>query len=384
MWKMKDTISKLLIGTISPKELIELKNWLHDPINQADLESYVRDYHDMNLATLKNNVDKAYKKVIEHIDGKEKPKKGLIPNWTKYAAIIVLFLGVVFSYQQGLFSSQTQKKVLIPKEEDITLKLENGTVQTIDLNQTKEVRNASGNIIGNQNQNRISYSQATPSEALVFNTLTVPKGKRFELELSDGTSVHLNSGSSLRYPVSFQKEGVRQVFLSGEAYFNVAKDKLNSFTINANELDVTVLGTEFNISSYKEDKNIDVVLVEGAVSLSGKNRSKNEVVNLLPGEKASFAYASQDINVGKVNISLYTSWRDGHLVFRDTTFENILTKLERRYNVQIENKNKELGEEIFNASFNDVPIEKVLSYFNDTHKINYTIADNKVIINESK
>lgn len=376
---MEKNIFKLLTGTLTEKEIVALRNWLEDPKNQATLESYVRDYHDLTLATLKNNVDEAYDKVKQEIKHMERPVRRTIPRWINYAAAIVLLLGLGFLYQQGFFPFQDDTPIM-PKDDAITLELDNGTIQAIDVSRTKEVRDPEGNLIGDQNQDRISYSQATQKENLVFNTLNIPNGKKFIVELSDGTIVHLNSGSSLRYPVNFLSAGPRQVYLSGEAYFDVSSNELNPFIVNVNDLDVKVLGTKFNISAYTEDRSTNVVLVEGAVSLDGKTGPKDAVVTLVPGQKGSYGHYTQNIVVDAVNTDLYTSWMQGHLVFRNLTFDQILTKLERYYNIEIENTNAVLGKEVFNASFNDVKIEEVLSFFNDTHKIEYTIKNNKVII----
>ncbi|MCM4163657.1 anti-sigma factor [Arenibacter sp. A80] len=381
MWQniMKKNITKLVLGTITENEILELRSWLKDPKNQAILESYVRDYHDLNLATLKSNLDQAYNKVSQQIGGHEKPVKKLFPNWSRYAAAMVLLLALGYLYQQSLLTNK-DRNVLVPKDEIITLQLDNGTIQTIDVNGTIEVKDSKGNVIGTQNQNQISYSKAAEKTALVFNTLKIPKGKKFQIQLSDGTMVHLNAGSSLRYPVDFLSEGPRKVFLSGEAYFDVAKNASNPFIVNVDDLEVRVLGTQFNVSAYIEDEYIDVVLVEGSVNLNKKDRIEGDVVELSPGQKGSYKQNSDSITVNEVNASLYTSWMQGHLVFRDLTFNSILTKLERHYNIEIENTNTELGQEIFNASFDNVEVEKVLSYFNDTHKIEYLIENNKVLI----
>src|SRR5690606_14812611 len=188
-----------------------------------------------------------------------------------------------------------------PKDEIITLQLDNGTIQPIDVNGTKEVKDSKGNVIGTQNQNQISYSKAAEKTALVFNTLKIPKGKKFQIQLSDGTMVHLNAGSSLRYPVDFLSEGPRQVFLSGEAYFDVAKNASNPFIVNVDDLEVRVLGTQFNVSAYIEDEYIDVVLVEGSVNLNKKDRIEGDVVELFPGQKGSYKQNSDSITVNEVN-----------------------------------------------------------------------------------
>ncbi|MBC8769563.1 FecR family protein [Arenibacter sp. BSSL-BM3] len=376
---MKKNITKLLLGTITEKEIMELRNWLKDLENQSVLESYVRDYHDLNLATLESNLDDAYHKVAQQIDSNKRPIKRLFPIWSKYAAAIVLLFGLGFLFQQG-FLSREDLEVLAPKDESITLELSNGTIQTIDIKSVKEVKDSEGNIVGTQKQNQISYSQVTEREELVFNTLKIPNGKKFQLELSDGTLVHLNAGSSLRYPVNFLEEGPRQVYLSGEAYFDVTSNALNPFIVNVDELDVMVLGTEFNISAYAEDGHIDVVLVEGSVGMNKKDQLERGSVELSPGQKGTYEQDSKSILVDKVNTSLYTSWMQGHLVFRDLTFDSILKKLERHYNIEIVNTNVVLGKEVFNARFDNVEIEEVLGYFNDIHSIDFRIQGNKVII----
>lgn len=376
---MKKYISKLLMGTISDDELIVLRKWIDDPQNRSTLESYLKDYHDLNLVLLKNDVDAAYSKVIGQIEKEKRPIRRLMTNWIKYAAVVMLFFGIAYLIQRD-YSSHQDASVIVSNDKSITLELENGAVQTIDVSQTKAVKDVNGNLIGAQKQNQLSYTPVAGIDKLVFNTLTVPYGKRFELVLSDGTSVHLNAGSSLRYPMNFLKEGARQVFLTGEAYFDVKKNKSNPFVVKVGELEVNVLGTEFNVSAYTEDSDIEVVLVEGAVNLKQNNDAINESTNLVPGQKGLFEHTSNNISVANVKTALYTSWRQGHLVFRNVTFDNILAKLERHYSVEIENRNKELGSEIFNASFNDVEIEKVLSFFNDVHKIKYSIENNKVII----
>ncbi|MBA4746336.1 MAG: FecR domain-containing protein [Muricauda sp.] len=376
---MKKNITKLLLGTISEKEIMELQDWLEDPNNQKILEAYVRDYHDLNLATLKNNLDEAYSKVNNRIDDKTKPIKRLFPDWMKYAAAVIVLMALGLIYQQGFFSTEEQY-VLVPKEDTITLELNNGIVQSIDVSGNKEYRDREGNVVYVQNQGLIRYSKVTENEVLVYNTLLVPNGKTFQVELSDGTRVQLNAGSSLKYPVNFLEEGPRKVFLTGNAYFDVTKNTANPFVVNVDELDVKVLGTEFNISAYEEDENIDVVLVEGAVNMAGKNQSQ-DLVELVPGQKGSFDPNSKDVLVEEVDTSLYTSWRQGSLVYRELAFNKILKKLERHYNIEIVNNNVELGEEVFNARFDRMEIEEVLGYFKDIHDIDFTVENNKVTIN---
>jgi hypothetical protein len=295
------------------------------------------------------------------------------------AASILVLLTIGLSYQQGFFNS---KEAPVLNGNEITLQLENGDIQVISTGKKSQIADAEGNVIGNQNGNKIVYDTETSAEKLVYNTLKIPYGKRFELQLSDGTIVHLNSGTTLKYPVKFIAGENRQVFLDGEAFFDVTKDKTHPFVVNADNLNVRVLGTHFNVSNYPEDNLTDVVLVEGSVGLYTANEKFNAEKNtiLKPGFKGSFSKINNQIKTKAVVTDVYTAWIKGGLTFREMTFKDISKKLERHYNVTIVNQNAKLSNEKFNASFGDEPIAKVLSYFNEIHGINYTLKNNEVLI----
>ena len=295
------------------------------------------------------------------------------------AASILVLLTIGLSYQQGFFNS---KEAPVLNGNEITLQLENGDIQVISAGKKSQIADAEGNVIGNQNGNKIVYDTETTAEKLVYNTLKIPYGKRFELQLSDGTIVHLNSGTTLKYPVKFIAGENRQVFLDGEAFFDVTKDKTHPFVVNADNLNVRVLGTHFNVSNYPEDNLTDVVLVEGSVGLYTANEKFNAEKNtiLKPGFKGSFSKINNQIKTKAVVTDVYTAWIKGGLTFREMTFKDISKKLERHYNVTIVNQNAKLSNEKFNASFGDEPIAKVLSYFNEIHGINYTLKNNEVLI----
>jgi transmembrane sensor len=303
--------------------------------------------------------------------------------YRKYLAIaasILVLVSIGISYQHGFFSPK--KDAIINNINEITLQLENGDIQVISDDKKSEIADAEGNVVGNQNGNKIVYDTETTLEKLVYNTIKIPYGKRFELQLSDGTIVHLNSGTTLKYPVKFIASENRQVFLDGEAFFDVTKDKTHPFVVNADNLNVRVLGTHFNVSNYPEDKLTDVVLVEGSVGLYTANEKFNAEKNtiLKPGFKGSFSKTTNQIKTKAVVTDVYTAWIKGGLTFRDMAFKDITKKLERHYNVSIVNQNSKLSDEKFNASFGDEPIAKVLSYFNEIHGIHYTLKNNEVLI----
>jgi transmembrane sensor len=331
----------------------------------------------------KATADQIFSKILvqaqETEEAEMKPGKFPFKKYMAIAASIIVLLSIGLTYKNSL---NTPKINPVIDSNEITLQMANGDIQVISEGKKSKVTDADGHVIGNQNGNKIAYDTETAIEELVYNTLKIPNGKRFELQLSDGTIVHLNSGTTLKYPVKFIAGENRQVFLDGEAFFDVAKDKKHPFVVNADKLNVRVLGTHFNVSSYPEDDLTDVVLVEGSVGLYTANEQFNAGKNtiLKPGFKGSFNKNNSSINTKEVNTDMYTSWMNGGLMFRDKNFANICKKLERRYDVTIIIKNNKLANEKFNASFGDKPIEKVLTYFEDVYGFEYTAKNNVITI----
>ena len=382
---MKEKLSELLIVKFitkqaSPEEIELLTEWLEDVDNQKVFEDFVKTNYASDYVMNTFDTDEVKKKLLQKIRQENSVfYKRKLQSYFKYAAIIIVAIGTVYFYQKSNVSEQKNNQ-LVPKEEAIVLQSDNGSVQIINPSNSRSVTDKLGKIIGKQDKNKITYSNNVSTTELIYNTLKIPNGKRFEVELSDGTVVHMNSGSTLRYPVAFLKNKSREVFLTGEAFFDVAKDKAHPFTVNTEELKVEVLGTKFNVSSYTDDITTDIVLVEGKVGLYKGKKVNENLVKLTPGLKGSNTKGQPNITTEKVNTDIYTAWLQGSLVFKNMSFDAIIKKLERHYNVTFINKNKTLGKEIFNASFDQEPIETVLKHFSDSYAIDYKIKDNKIII----
>ena len=386
--EIKSLLQKFVLNQCTPEETNEViayykKNKLTDDFPTVeDIQDLLGEMPKMSQQT----ADSIFASILSNAKEEESvieinPKKSNFKKYISIAASIVVLLSIGFAYQKDIFKTKTQPKFDF-KSTDIILQLENGNTQIISENNKVEVRDADGNVVGNQDGDKIVYDDNSALEKTTYNTIKIPYGKKFRLQLSDGTLVHLNAGTTLRYPVKFIAGENRQVFLDGEAFFDVAKDKKHPFIVNADALNVRVLGTHFNVSNYPEDAATDVVLVEGSVGMYCSNEEFDAAKNtiLKPGFKGSFNRENTLISTKAVITDIYTSWINGGLTFRNMTFKNIITKLERRYNVTIINKNEKLANEKFNASFSDESIEKVMSYFNDIHGINYTIKNNQILI----
>lgn len=378
--KSERLIVKFITNQASQEEIEQLTMWLKEEENQIVFNDFVKTNYAIDTALNTFDSTEVRKQLSERI-AKENNVfyKRRFSSYYKYAAILIVALGGFYFYKNAS-SDQVKKNVIVPRVDEIVLQLGNGTSETIDISEEKNITDKDGNIIGKQEKKRLVYNTAFAKGELVYNTLKIPYGKRFEVQLSDGTVVHLNAGTALRYPVQFVKNKNREVYLTGEAYFDVSKDKAHPFTVNTQEMNVEVLGTKFNVDSYSNNSSTDVVLVEGKVSLYKRQKINQNQIYLTPGLKGSTQKGQSEIKTEQVNTDYYTDWVKGSLVFKNASFDDIIKKLERRYNVTFINKNKTLGREIFNARFDNEPIEVVLKYFSDSYAIDYNIDRDKITI----
>ena len=189
-----------------------------------------------------------------------------------------------------------------------------------------------------------------------FTEIKVPLGQMTQIKLSDGSNIWLNSGSVFKYPTVFDQSS-REVYIEGEAFMEVAHNKRKPFIVNAKEFSIEVLGTSFNVSAYSGDNQASVTLVEGSVILSSEDKSWSK--NIVPGQIAAIAKGKMPA-ISNVNTDFYTSWKDGKIVFRKETLEEIAKKMERWYNVEIRFKNEELKKHTFSGTFLKYkPVEQV-------------------------
>ncbi len=199
-----------------------------------------------------------------------------------------------------------------------------------------------------------------------------PLGSRVNFELPDGTTGILNGGTRLGYSSGFLKD--RHVKLEGEAWFDVAKDKQHPFTIDANNDKIVVVGTRFSLSAYPDDRTTDLVLAEGKVIF--ESATLNTTLKIVPGER--IFEENGKIERTKVDPWKYTAWKDGKLVFRNDSMEELARRVSRWYNVDVEIRGEGLKEYRFRGVFEDDPLEEVLRLLKMTSPIDYEIHDRKL------
>ena len=230
-----------------------------------------------------------------------------------------------------------KKEIIKPGSNKATLTLSNGIV--IDLSHASNgVVSRQGNIsVSKTADGKLIYKiTAKKTGDLVYNTLSTPRGGEYQVILPDGTKVWLNAASSLRFPSNFTGKE-RKIELSGEAYFEVAKDKAKPFKIAVDKMGIEVLGTHFNVNAYPGEAKIKTTLLEGSVKLTtGKIQSL-----LNPGQEASLNQHDQSgFDIRKVNTQDAIAWKNGYFVFDNQNIQDIMRKIARWYDMDVEYKGK--------------------------------------------
>jgi len=246
----------------------------------------------------------------------------------------------------------------------------------------------------------LTGNKQTPREEAKYYSVSAPLGSKSKILLPDSSTVWLNSGSELRYPGAFENDR-REVFLSGEAYFDVSRNQEAPFYVNANEIKVKVLGTKFNVKSYPDEGTIETTLEEGLVHIGKAGSSQN--ILLKPRQRAVFIRKCGEINDPALGFSelrkagpvdhieqffifeeadtdLYTSWKDNRLKFRSESFEDMAVELERWFGVKIHIENEGIKSKVFTGSFDRENIEQVIKALKVTIRFDYEIDKNNVWI----
>lgn len=210
-----------------------------------------------------------------------------------------------------------------------------------------------------------------------YNTIEVPYGQRSQITLYDGTKIWLNSGTKLKYPVVFGANS-RNVTIEGEAFFNIAKDAKHPFVVSAGKLKVEVLGTHFDVCAYPDENEFATTLEEGSVKVY--NSVNGKYVKMNPGEQVVLNRKSDAFKLLHVDTELYTSWKENLLKFDDATFEEVIKKMERWYDVKITVAPGINTNERFTMTIKTESLREMLLLVSKTTKINYEIKESAVLI----
>lgn len=317
-----------------------------------------------------------YQRVLKRIKAYENPKISFFNRYYKYAAILILAIGI----GSGIFVvTRTENELplnpvtdLAPGSKKAILILSNGDRVTLENTQNAIIEKDSS--IVNLN-NTLIYSAGKNNSAESYNTLFVPRGGVYNLSLADGTRVWLNSESYLYYPVSFIGN-TRKVVLKGEAYFEVAKNREKPFIVSTAFTDINVLGTQFNVSAYAEDPFNAVTLTEGKVQLSNiEDYASDPPIVLKPGEQATLYKDTNKLEVTDVNTTIASAWKDGKFYFEKVPLDQILMRMARWYDFQFTFKDRDLHKVRFTGVIDkNKTLVELLEIIKLTSTINYSLT----------
>ena len=387
---LANIMAKEFAGELETSEKERLDAFLKEEGKQEMLDQ-VRE----NLLNNKNlkryssfDLDAARKKIEWKIKFQKKNKIRKLYNVLRYAAILALpiaitawmvFMSIEFNKEQ-LANAPIE---IVPGSTKAQLYLSDG--RTIDLEGENEdlILELDGSVIEKSqdglNYNNQSINQKTQRAAQ--NVVVTPKGGEYNLELSDGTKVWLNAESEIRYPVKFTGD-TRKVEISGEVYFEVAKDLKKEFIVKSGDVEIKVLGTQFNVMAYSDERSIQTTLVEGAVRFNAKGLAGNiSSVDLIPGRQADYDRFSKKVEVVEVNVENYIAWKNGKFIFEKADLGTIMRQLERWYDVKVFFNNEQSKNFKFSARIDRYGnIEDVLRKMELTTKVRFDINKGTVLV----
>lgn len=282
-------------------------------------------------------------KQVEEEQQSHKTRK-LVIELLKYAAVAILFfsIGALLFYQKNNFNPQfVTQEVSEPIHSDEARLIRPGGENILldEINSRIEHRQ-DGQVVVNNNVVKTNPAQEGSPE---MNQLVIPYGKTSEIILPDGTHVFLNAGSRLIYPDFFADKN-REVFLVGEAYFDVKHNEKQPFVVQTTDIRVRVMGTQFNVSAYPSDNIIETVLTQGRVRLEQNNTGMfSQTTYLIPGQLAAFSKTERTTQLREVDIENHTLWTEGLLKFESTDLSRVVKKLERYFDIRFRYDDPFLG-----------------------------------------
>jgi len=380
--KIAGWIAKSISKQIELEEKEKLDTWKNESENNKKLFKKISDwdnFQERNNTYKSFDTEKAWNQIGTKI---EKPTPRIrINSILKYAAAIVLPLmigGILFYYLSDSNTVTEQLAEIKPGTQNAIIVLDNGKSINLEDGKLTRLVEKDGTVIINK-KGEVSYANTEQKRTRkqLQNTLIIPRGGEYNLVLSDGTRIFLNSVSKLQYPVVFDKQK-REVSLEGEAYFEVERDEKRPFFVNINGMKVEVLGTSFNIKAYADDDEIFTTLVEGSVKVN--SAQSNEEWILAPNQQAVMGKNTSKVEVREVDAQQFIGWKNGVYYFTNEPVEEIMKTLSRWYDFDYEFSDESLRSIRFEGGLNKYDdITPILEIMQSTGKLKYKNDGKKII-----
>ena len=373
-----EIIAKVIAGeTMSDEERQDLEVWRLE--HEREYQLLVRLKEPVKFIQERGGIvqEVAYKRVARRL---ERGKQRKIRRYAYISAVagVVLVIGIALTWwvqpfeEEGMMEQSFRSgngQVMLTLKHGVVVPLKRDVKEVIVADTTLRVTNEGNTLV-------YSVMQGVALED-TYNVLTVPVGGEFRVILSDGTMVFLNSGSELRYPEVF-RDGQREVFLKGEAWFEVAKDTGRPFYVETDEVSIRVYGTAFNVNTHGL-RATETVLVEGEIGISGKGSTGER--RMRPGQLAACDHHSGEITFREVDIRKYTAWKNGEFCFNDDTLEEILEELGRWYDVKVIFRSAGKKDIRFSGHLKRYEnIQKILGAISESTGIVFHISDRMIIV----
>ena len=382
--RLSDLLTRYFKGNMAETEAEELSFYLKDDQYNDAIRQILTG---LSAEVVPADVDKADMqrliRNVKEVSGDRDNVRRISFTRIAAAAAVLLMLGIGGYF---LFVPSANKEVIVkrynndvlPGGNKAMLTLSDGSTISLEDAQQGSLAQQGGSQVIKSADGELAYNKnGQQNEEIQYNTLTTPLGGQYRITLPDGTSVWLNAGSSLRYPTAFSGKD-RKVELKGEGYFDVAKNAAMPFFVKlANGVEVRVLGTQFNVNAYSDEKNIATTLVEGAVLV--KN---NEIANILqPGQQSLAGQYDNSLKLLKnADIAAVTAWKEGVFKFNDADIETVMKQLSRWYDIEIVYEGNTV-KEYFNGTIpRNVPVSKVLELLELTGLVHFKIEGKRVIV----
>lgn len=365
---------KRLLGTYRDEMQLADEGWEDKEINEADVRARIWQRLNENRRVIPINKYKTYKN-----------------RWLQVAAVLLvaLMVGSLFiliKKKQGAnnekLTDAIHQKPIVPGANKAYLTLANGTKIVLDDAKNGALTSQSGVKVSKTGDGVVVYKfiksigGKAENKLPEFNTVSTPRGGQYQVMLADGTHVWLNAASSIRFPQAFNGPQ-RLVELSGEAYFEVAKDKSRPFIVQANGTKVQVFGTHFNVNAYPDNNNVTTTLLEGSVQMS----NNNQATMLVPGERGVSTTSGGSISVSRADIQQAIAWKNGYFMFHDLSIVEVMKQVSRWYDVDIEYKDEDVKNKEFGGIISRYKsITELLDNMQLTGSAHYKIEGRRVII----
>ena len=367
-------VKKYVAGNASAEEIEFIERYYHHLDKNPDVFVQVEQEELGQLA------DQNFKAIQLQI---EKSNHRPFPFYRLAAAAAVLLFIAIGYYFIPKRASKNQAEVALGKSIDVmpgvdqaVLTLANGTKVVLGSQNTEQMIQQTGLVVSKTKQGQLIYTAigtGDDTKKIGYNTIQTAKGNQYQVILPDGTHAWLNAASSLKFPELF-KGATRTVELTGEGYFEVSKDSAHPFivrtVVNNVSQEIKVLGTHFNVNAYWDEAKIKTTLVEGSILINNQHIAKK----LMPGQQSLLD--ANSIDLIQIDTDDETAWKDGLFRFNNSNLTNIMSQLERWYDIQVDYT--QLPNKRFNGMVpRKAKLSEVLKMLSLTGNIQFAIQPDK-------